>query len=431
MSIGDREYVRRELGRLRVRRHRGTFQLQDDDQMVDGDHNLSSSSSDIEDAPEAIDDYRNFFLNNDLDGYVLSDNDEQIDDVDNHEEIDVADQEKLNDLRELLEDSDDDMIGVDEENDLDEIEKVRQWALKEPPLPHSRLDELLKILRRTRYPELPKCSKIFLGTNNVPYTIEKLTDNDSGEFVYFGITENLKKCVNPELHEVHSMHLVYLGIVKKIFDYWLSSNIKSVKLSKNMKDLLSSLLLQLKSQVPQDFQRTTRKNHKYQLILFLDDSLTKSIDIVPSSWLSYDKITDSTYCKFMPAPYDLQKFKTLQNMVMKCAGLLSSWPEYLVDIRGRANTYEEAEKRLEILEKNPYAYTTDNEKSAELIAINSDEPSDSDEERETMKFPKKIKLQRSGQKNNLPPLSPLSSSNESSFETQSITSSKKKNDSII
>ncbi|XP_044575492.1 coiled-coil domain-containing protein 1-like [Cotesia glomerata] len=142
MSIGDREYVRRELGRLRVRRHRGTFQLQDDDQMVDGDHNLSSSSSDIEDAPEAIDDYRNFFLNNDLDGYVLSDNDEQIDDVDNHEEIDVADQEKLNDLRELLEDSDDDMIGVDEENDLDEIEKVRQWALKEPPLPHSRLDEL-------------------------------------------------------------------------------------------------------------------------------------------------------------------------------------------------------------------------------------------------------------------------------------------------
>ncbi|KAH0557417.1 hypothetical protein KQX54_005708 [Cotesia glomerata] len=142
-------------------------------------------------------------------------------------------------------------------------------------------------------------------------------------------------------------------------------------------------------------------------------------------------------------------------MVMKCAGPLSSWPEYLVDIRGRANTYEEAEKRLEILEKNPYAYTTDNEKSAELIATSdkkklkikshadnadkmkdllnkgslkfnksptktdSDEPSDSDEERETMKFPKKIKLQRSGQKNNLPP---LSSSNESSFETQSITS---------
>ncbi|XP_074096027.1 uncharacterized protein LOC141525424 [Cotesia typhae] len=43
-----------------------------------------------------------------------------------------------------------------------------------------------------------------------------------------------------------------------------------------------------------------------------------------------------------------------------------------------------------------------------------------------MKFPKKIKLQRSGKKNNLSPLSPLPSSNESSFETQSITSSKKK-----
>lgn len=173
MSIGDREYVRRELGRLRVRRHRGTFQLQDDDQMVDSGHNLSSSSNDIEDAPEAIDDNGNFFLDNVLDGYVSSDNDEQIDDVDNHEEINVADQEELNDLRELLEDSDDDMIGVDEENDLDKIEELRQWALKEPPLPHSRLDELLKILRRTRYPELPKCSKTFLGANNVPYIIEK------------------------------------------------------------------------------------------------------------------------------------------------------------------------------------------------------------------------------------------------------------------
>ncbi|CAD6203105.1 GSCOCG00009735001-RA-CDS, partial [Cotesia congregata] len=71
------------------------------------------------------------------------------------------------------------------------------------------LDELLKILRRTRYPEPPKCSKTFLGTNNVPYTIEKLTDNDSGEFVYFGITENLKKCVNPELHEVRHLQLLF------------------------------------------------------------------------------------------------------------------------------------------------------------------------------------------------------------------------------
>ncbi|XP_074100435.1 uncharacterized protein LOC141528333 [Cotesia typhae] len=160
----------------------------------------------------------------------------------------------------------------------------------------------------------------------------------------------------------------------------------------------------------------------------------------------------------MPAPYDLQKFKLLQNMVMKCAEPLSLWSEYLVDIRGRANTYKEAEKRLETLDKNAYAYTTDNEKSAELTATSdkkklkikshadnadeikdllnksslkfnesptktdSDKPSDSDEEGGTMKFPKKIKLQRSGKKNNLSPLSPLPSSNESSFETQSITS---------
>lgn len=201
MSIGDREYVRRELGRLRARRHRESFQLQDEDaQMVDDDQDSSSSSSDTENLPETINENRNLLFDDDLNGSVSSVSSDGIND-DNQEESD--------DNEELLEDSEDDLIGLEEEYYLDEIEELRQWALMEPPIPHSKLEELLKILKRTRYPELPKCAKTFLGTNNTPYKIEKLTDNDSGEIVYVGIAENLKTCVNPELHENHDLQLLF------------------------------------------------------------------------------------------------------------------------------------------------------------------------------------------------------------------------------
>lgn len=343
----------------------------------------------------------------------------------------------------MLDSEEEELINNNGQETWNDIEELRQWALADPPIPHSKLESLLKILRREKYPMLPKCAKTFLGTGKLPYEIEKY-DNDSGEFVYFGIVKNLQQCVNTEIHEVNhiellinvdgiplykssniqfwpilckvfnqpdvykpflvavycgkekpknvnnylekfvaeinhlqevgiqiddvlfqvsikaficdrparafikcikghggywacerckvqgqrvsrrtiypikrnkciprtdtsfreernpghhtgvspllqinpavnmindfvldSMHLVHLGIGKKVFDYWFNGNIKAVKLSKNLKTLLCNLLLQIKHQVPQDFQRTTRslddfskfKATEYQFLL--------------------------------------------------------------------------------------------------------------------------------------------------------------------
>lgn len=55
-----------------------------------------------------------------------------------------------------------------------------------------------------------------------------------------------------------SMHLIYLGVMKKLFDYWLNSNLKNVRLSNNAKMQLSNLLIHIQRQIPSEFQRTTR-----------------------------------------------------------------------------------------------------------------------------------------------------------------------------
>ncbi|XP_057335100.1 uncharacterized protein LOC130673902 [Microplitis mediator] len=425
MSDDNRAHIIRELGRLRAPRFRQrTPQVNGILQGLDNSTESLASSSDHETETEENNENNNFFLNDEFND-MSSDNASEDDELFNEERVD----EEIHDEseEELSEDSDEELIDNNDDNRLNDIEELRQWALIDPPIPHSRLEALLKILRRTQYPELTKCAKTFLATENTSFTIEKLDENDSGEFVYFGIEEHLKKCVNPEVHEINdlqlfinidglplfksssiqfwpilckvfhqldlykpfpiaiycgkqkpssvegyfrkfviemnhllefrvtidnvlfavsikgfncdrparsfvkcikghggywacercevkgqrvkgrtiypisqdqcvlrtndsfrnqsneghhtgtspllqitpqidmvrdfvldSMHLVFLGIVKKILDYWLNSNIKTVKLRKNMKDLLTNLLQQIKYQVPQDFQRTTR-----------------------------------------------------------------------------------------------------------------------------------------------------------------------------
>lgn len=39
----------------------------------------------------------------------------------------------------------------------------------------------------------------------------------------------------------------------------------------------------------------------------------------------------------MPEPYDMSKFKQLQTMVKRCEDPLPDWPDYPVEIRGRAS----------------------------------------------------------------------------------------------
>lgn len=54
------------------------------------------------------------------------------------------------------------------------------------------LEELLNILRRNNYPNLFKCAKTFLFTNEASYNIRTMNgiDGTADEFVHFG----LEKC---------------------------------------------------------------------------------------------------------------------------------------------------------------------------------------------------------------------------------------------
>lgn len=53
------------------------------------------------------------------------------------------------------------------------------------------------------------------------------------------------------------MHLVCLGVMKKLLEYWLYGT-SIMKISHNAKSQLSNLLIRLQSQIPVEFQRTTR-----------------------------------------------------------------------------------------------------------------------------------------------------------------------------
>jgi len=73
--------------------------------------------------------------------------------------------------------------------------------------------------------------------------------------------------IEPPIDLIHqfpldSMHLVHLGVMKKLFDYWLNSNLKNVRLSNNAKKQLSYLLILIQKQIPSEFQRTTRSLSK-------------------------------------------------------------------------------------------------------------------------------------------------------------------------
>lgn len=53
------------------------------------------------------------------------------------------------------------------------------------------------------------------------------------------------------------MHLVCLGVMRKLLEYWLYGTL-IMKINQNAKNQLSNLLIRLQSQISIEFQRTTR-----------------------------------------------------------------------------------------------------------------------------------------------------------------------------
>ena len=100
----------------------------------------------------------------------------------------------------LLDDEDADVLI---ENDAEpEIKQLQEWAI-ETHIKQEALDKLLKILRIRLLTNLPKSSKTFLRTSGAKYNIIQMEDGNGsmGEFVYFGLEEGLRDCINIDIHK--------------------------------------------------------------------------------------------------------------------------------------------------------------------------------------------------------------------------------------
>ena len=107
---------------------------------------------------------------------------------------------------EVVSDESEEYYSYDEDNGVEndlhlgeppEIIELRDWAL-DCRIKHAHVDKLLAILKKRLLVTLPKSSKTFLNTSSAKYKIQKL---GSGEFVYFGILESLKKQLIVNVHE--------------------------------------------------------------------------------------------------------------------------------------------------------------------------------------------------------------------------------------
>lgn len=211
----------REIGREMPGTSRGYRELQiqalQRDQIRERDRITQQSNSDT----DGDDDDRHPLEVRDAENQILNAafhlNEELDEQVNNYEELQSEeeienDDDAVNlagDDNALDRDSDEETSRDENENEqYDTLGEIRKWAVMNPPIPHSRLEGLLNILRND-YSNLPKSAKTFLGTNSATYDIENFIENVDGQFVYFGITGNLKKTINPAVHEVNSIELIF------------------------------------------------------------------------------------------------------------------------------------------------------------------------------------------------------------------------------
>lgn len=136
-------------------------------------------------------------------------------DYDSNDETDLSDTESVDEADDRQTDSDEEYNEINdatfEENyiqEVVEISQLRQWVL-ECNIPHSHVDKLISILRPRLLTCLPKTCKTLMFTSLAKYNIEPMSDSDGsiGEFVYFGIEEGLKQCIDPKVHTAEEIQL--------------------------------------------------------------------------------------------------------------------------------------------------------------------------------------------------------------------------------
>lgn len=155
----------------------------------------------------------NLDITSNLNNFVTSYSDDDEPEDDEYERTEISETDDEIDLIVEASMDEDEFSEVDDEvnkgDDLEqtEIEKLQNWALLgDPTIPHTKLNELLAILRVRLLPSLPKNSKTFLKTASAKYNIQ--VNEDSSEYVYFGIKKQLQAIVNSNFHTNNVIELI-------------------------------------------------------------------------------------------------------------------------------------------------------------------------------------------------------------------------------
>ncbi|XP_051169467.1 uncharacterized protein LOC127286882 [Leptopilina boulardi] len=111
---------------------------------------------------------------------------------------------------EEIDESADSEVSEEENENLADMDRLREWAIKNK-IQQNHLDELLTICRRRWLPDLPKSSKTFLRTTAATYNIFSMdcASGTDGEFVYFGVGKDLRECIDPNVHTGNTIQLKF------------------------------------------------------------------------------------------------------------------------------------------------------------------------------------------------------------------------------
>lgn len=84
------------------------------------------------------------------------------------------------------------------------------------------------------------------------------------------------------------------------------------------------------------------QSYNYQIVEFVrrgPKTNTKSIDCVPSHWLSFNKKKGKLECRYMELPYEEADYVLINNLIQMNAPVPEEWPLHTVNIKGGASRY--------------------------------------------------------------------------------------------
>uniref|UniRef100_A0ABD2XH15 Uncharacterized protein n=1 Tax=Trichogramma kaykai TaxID=54128 RepID=A0ABD2XH15_9HYME len=84
----------------------------------------------------------------------------------------------------------------------------------------------------------------------------------------------------------------------------------------------------------------------------------EAIDVVPTEWITFNKVKKLYSAQFLPPPYDEDTCALLQTFVKQKMDAPEDWPRYTVKLK---DTYEEAVNKLKDLQTEALAFTADSD----------------------------------------------------------------------